>query len=42
MEGRAMFSNFLRGVCSLTGTYRLEDRQARYVAILRISFLKYL
>jgi len=31
VEGRAMFSNFLRGVCSLTGTYRLEDRQARCI-----------
>ena len=30
-EGKTIFSNFLRGICGLTGTYRLSDRQSRCI-----------
>jgi len=31
VEGRTIFSNFLRGVCSLTGTYCMADRQQKCI-----------
>jgi len=34
-EGKTIFSNFLRGICGLTGTYRLTDRQSRCIAEIK-------
>lgn len=34
-EGKTIFSNFLRGICGLTGTYKLTDRQSRCIAEIK-------
>jgi len=34
-EGRAIFSNFLRGVCGLTGTFCMNDRQSKCIKEIR-------
>ena len=31
LEGRTIFSNFLRGVCGLTGTFNMADRQTKCI-----------
>jgi len=34
-SGREIFSNFLRGVCGLPGTFSLQDRQAKCITVIK-------